>query len=379
MWFALGFVTLAIGVGYQWWSRWHQHWQGAEDSLAGIHCELKVRSRRGLTYGLLVGLPAPETFRFELKRERPWDRFFKWTGLTVEHQFGHSGFDPLIYVASDDQHLFASLAGNNGFLHAAQHIFAAESEDRWITSIVCANGRLWMVIGCSDGLDQEELSKRRNREFAAELLPQLQKIQQALAACQTAPGPTERDPYLLPATGLLALSSGLAINGVVTWARSITTSEFILDTQPLKLYAWAVAACVLGALVLAALLLLKGSSRVHLVLLELALVGTFGAASTSSNGLRNANIEFDASPPVQVLRPLTGKSISERKRLFGPTRTYLLEYREWFGDEDYRSIAVPAATYERASLGDTLEFEQHPGYFGWRWARFTAWRPKPAT
>jgi hypothetical protein len=108
--------------------------------------------------------------------------------------------------------------------------------------------------------------------------------------------------------------------------------------------------------------------------------GTFGAISTSSNGLRNANIEFDTSPAVQVQRPLTGKSVRERKRLFGATRTtYLLEYREWFGDLGYRSIAVPAATYEQASNGDYLEFEQHQGYFGWRWARFKAWRPQPAT
>lgn len=378
MWFTLGFVTLVISVGYQWWMRWHYSWTGAEDSLGGVQCQSKVRSLRDWVYGLLVSLRAPENFRFELKREGDWDRFFKWAGLTVEHQFGHAGFDSLVYVASDDQHLFDSLAGNKDFLQAAQHIFAAESEDRWIKKIVCARGRLWLVIGCSDGF--EEASRERNRVFAAGLLPHLQQIQKALSACKPDTKPAERDRHLIPSMVILAISSGLAVNGAISWARSLISPEFILETQPLRLYAWAIGACILAVLVLAAVLLLRGSSRVHLVLLELALVGTFGAVTTASNGLRNANIDFDTSSATQVQRPLAGKFIEERKRLFKPTRTtYYLRYREWFGEEELRSISVSAKTYESASNGDTLEFEQHQGFFGWRWARFVSWRSGSAT
>lgn len=378
MWFALGFVTLAISVGYQWWMRWHYSWSGTEDSLGGIQCQSKVRSHRDWVYGLLVGLRAPETFRFELKREGDWDRFFKWAGLTVEHQFGHAGFDSLVYVASDDQHLFDSLAGNKDFLHSAQHIFAAESEDRWIKKIVCARGRLWLVIGCSDGF--EEASTERNRIFAADLLPHLQQIQKELAACKPDTRPAERDRYLVPSMVILAMSSGLAVNGAISWARSFISPEFILDTRTLNLYAWAVAICILMVLILATLIFLRGSSRVHLVLLELVLVGTFGAVTTASNGLRNANIDFDTSLATQVQRPLAGKFIEERKRLLKPTRrTYYLQYREWFGEEELRSISVSAETYERASNGDKLEFEQHQGFLGWRWARYRAWRPASAT
>lgn len=377
MWVALGFVTLVASVWYQWWMRWHNSWKGVEDKLAGIPCSTRVRSRQGLDYGLLVGIDAPETFRFQLKREGGWDRFFKWAGLTHEHQFGHSGFDSLVYVESDDQHLFNSLGGNRRFLHAAQHMFAAQSEDRWLKRVVCARGRLWMVIGCSDGYTKA--SRERNRVFATNLLPYLQRMQKELDACMPDDSAVERDRYLVPAAVVLTLSSGLAVAGVISWARSLVSPEFVVDVEPLKSSAWLVTACVVGALALAAMLFLKGSSRLHLVLTELALVGTFGAWSTSSSVLRDINIEFDRSPATQVQRALLGKSVEESKRLFKPTRTtYLLHHQGWPGDTRRRSVAVSAAAYEKASMGDTLEFEQHHGFFGWRWAKFKAWKPAAA-
>lgn len=378
MWFALGFVTLAVSIGYQWWVRWHHSWRGTEEILGGVACQTKLRSfYGGLIYGLLVSVDAPESFRFELKRERLWDQFFKWAGLTVEHQFGHAGFDPLVYVASNDQHLFSSLKGNKDFLHAVQHMFAAQYQDHWIKKIVCARGRVWVVIGTSDWF--EKTSQERTREFAANLLPNLQRIQKALDACMPDSVPWSRDRYLIPTVAILSLSSGLAINGAISWARSFAApSAFVLDTQPLTLHAWAVAACLVAALVLTTLLLLRESSRVHLVLLELALVGTFGAVTTSAIALRDANIEFDDSSPIQIEKKLIGKSIKERKRLFKvkETRTiYSLEYRGWQNDMSQRSVSVSASTFEKISIGDTLQFDQHAGYFGWRWAKFKGWKP----
>ena len=375
MWFALGFVTLMLSVGYQWWSRWHHKWQGESESMAGIACETQVRSFKGLVYGLMVALDAPETFRFELKRERLWDRFFKWTGLTVEHQFGHAGFDSLVYVASDDQHLFSRLAGNKDFLHAVQHCFAAEYEDRWLKKIVCANGRLWMVIGSSDW--DRKGAQGRTREFAARLLPLLKRVSSALDACMPDSAPSTRDRYLIPTVVILALSSGLAINGALSWARSLMASHsFILDTQPLTFHAWLVAACIVGTLMLASVILLKGSSRVHLVLLELAMVGTFGAVTSSAIELRDANIDFDQSLPKQIEKRLIGKSINERKRLFRAKQTtYSLQYRGWTGDMSESSVSVSASTFEQAEIGDTLLFEQYAGYFGWPWAEFKGWKP----
>lgn len=378
MWFALGFVTLIVSVGYQWWSRWHRGWRGAEEHLGGIPCETKLRSLKGMVYGLTLGIDAPETFRFELKRERAWDRFFKWTGLTVEHQFGHAGVDPLVFVSSNDQHLLGIFEGNTPLLHAVQHLFAPRSDHNWVKRVSCANGKIWMEIGTSE-LNGAK-SQKTTLEAATEMLPLLQVLSRALDAQVPAQLPAYRDKYLIPTVAILALSSGLAVNGVISWTRSFLASpEFLLDAQPLRLQAWVMAACIVGVLMLVTGVFLKGSSRVHLVLMELALVGTFGAVSTSAAELRDANIEFDRSPTVYVEKRLIGKSIKERKRLFRKTRTsYYLQYRGWKGDLSERSVSVSASTYEKANIGDMLQFEQHAGYFGWRWAQFKGWKPAAA-
>lgn len=378
MWFALGFVTLIVSVGYQWWSRWHRGWRGAEEHLGGIPCETKLRSFKGVVYGLTVGIDAPETFRFELKRERAWDRFFKWTGLTVEHQFGHAGFDPLVFVSSNDQHLLGIFEGNTPLLHAVQRLFAPRSDHNWIKRVRCANGKLWMDIGTSE-LNGKS-SQKATREAAAALLPLLQVLRKALDASMSEERQTVRDRYLLPTVAILALSSGLAINGVVSWTRSLLASpEFMLDAQPLKLCAWALAAGIVGALAIASLFFLRGSARVHMVLMEIALVGTFGAVTTASSGLRDANIDFDESLPIQIERRLIGKTIHERTSKFGTkSTTYSLKYRLWTGSGEERGTPVSASTYREASIGDTLQFEQYAGYFGWRWAKFKAWKPASA-
>ena len=149
MWFSLGLVTLLVSVGDQW-ACWSRGWRGAEEELAGIRCETKLRSLKGIVYGLTVGIDVPATFRFELKRERAWDRCFKWTGLTVEHQFGHAGFTPLVFVASDDRHLLRAFEDNKEVLHDVQHLFAPRSDHNWVKRIGGANGKVWMDIGASE-------------------------------------------------------------------------------------------------------------------------------------------------------------------------------------------------------------------------------------
>lgn len=375
MWFALGFVTLAVSMGYQWWSRWHRGWRGSEDLLAGIRCETKLRSFKGMVYGITVGIDAPETFRFELKRERAWDRFFKWTGLTVEHQFGHEGFDPLVYVASNDQHLLSTFEGDKALLHIVQHIFAPRTDLNWVKQVRCANGRIWMEIGTSELAGAPSL--KAIREAAANLLPLLQAVSRALDASMPDASPASRDRHLIPSVILLALSSGMAINGFFSWTRSLVASpEFMLETQGLWGLTWTIAAFVLAILTLATLYFLKGSARVHLVLLEMALVGTFGAVSSAAIELRDANIELDTSQVAVIERNMVGKSIGERRRHFQTTRTYYFQVRDWVNSGELRSVSVSASTYEKAAVGDTLHFEQHAGYFGWRWAEYKGWQPR---
>jgi hypothetical protein len=376
MWFTLGFVTLFISVGYQWWLRWHRRWRGVADEVGGIPCETRLREFKGIVYGLSVGLDAPETYRFELKREGSWDRLFKWLGLSAEYQFGHPGFDPLVYVASDDQHLLRTFAGDKALLQAIQHLFAKPNDEIWLKKITCANGYLWMDVGTSDLTGKA--SQERTRAFAAVLLPLLKQVSKALDASMPDSAPSIRDRHLIPSIAILALSSGLAVNGVVSWTRSwVASSAFIVDAQAFWAIVWALSAVVVSALVIASLFWLRGSSKLHLVLMELLLVGTFGAVSTVGIALKDANIDWDSSPATLIEQSVMGRSVRHsRKRMsFEDTPHYYLTVRHWSDASDSIDVEVSLATYEQATLRGKLQFEQHSGYFALRWAKFKTWLP----
>jgi hypothetical protein len=373
MWFAFGLVTLAASIAYQWWHRWQRNWSGTPDVIGGFSCETKLREFKGIVYGLTVGIWAPKSFRFDLKREGGWDRLFKWLGLSVEVQFGHAGFDPLVYVASNDQHLVDCFAGNKAILHEVQHLFATEHDGGRVKRVGCANGRLWMDVG-SDPTGEE--GQKITRETAAALMVHLQQFASILRAAEPSTSPASRDPFLVTTVALLSLSSGMAINGFVSWWRSLVASPaFLLDTHQFWGWTWFVGVLILLMLILATLILLGRSARVHLVLMEVLLVGSFGAISTSAIELRDANIEWDKSPPETLQRKLVGKKAQERRRLFRTRHLYALEVRDWASPGEFLRVRVSREIFDQAKVGDTLVFEQHAGYFGWRWAEFKAWKP----
>lgn len=377
MWFAFGLVTLAVTMAYQWWYRWHRTWQGATELIGGVACETMVRSFRDVVYGMRVALDVPSAYRFELKRESGLDRFFKWTGLAVERQFGHFGFDPLVYVASDDDHLNNRLASSPSLLHAAQHLFATAGNGCRLSRITCEKGRIWMELRAHDWSDEPH-TKVRLRDTAELLMPEFQLIADTLDKRAPLSAPEERDRFLIPSIVILCITSGLAINGVVSWMLTeLDGGAFVVDTGRLWSLSIAAGATLLAAVVAATLILLGRSARVHLILLEVMLVGAFGALSTSAAELRSANMDWDISTPSVVVRPVVGKSTKEsRRRLFLPkTVSYRLEFNDWAAPEKIRFVHVSQALYGKAQVGDEIAFEQRSGYLGIRWAVMQRWAP----
>jgi hypothetical protein len=378
MWFALGLITLLITLAFQWRYRWVRPWSGQLESVGGVTCETGLRSIRGFVYGLRVAVDVPMGFRFELKRENGWDRFFKWTGLAVEFQFGHFGFDPLVYVASNDDHLGARFSKNTRLLHAAQHLFAAQGEGCRLGLVACANGRMWMEWRAQDW-DSARPTAERLLEAAAAGMADFSVMAEELRSHPPDSRPRERDKFLLPSVLILCLSSGLAISGAVSWARAALESVFVVDSVRLWTLSLLIGSLLLSAMVVATLILLGRSARVHLVLLEVLLVGGVGALIFRAVELRRANMALDPSAETLLLIPIDWKQIEERRGrgLFSERRKYhRLVVRDWASAGDVRSITVSKQTYEQVQQGDFLKFKQREGYFGIRWAEFVGWAPR---
>lgn len=366
MWFLLGLVSLSVCIAFQIRHRWNRPWDGARGAIRGTPCLSRYVRVKGGTQRLQVGFEVPLCFRFELKRETWADRFFKWVGLSVEKQFGQAGFDRLVYVASNDEHLINRVADSAELRQAAQQLFLVDTRGCRIRRVHCAHGHLWVDIGRGTLFNRKDDETRLER-CAVRLLPHLQRIAQELKASRPQiVGAPERDRFLFRAVVLLSLSSGLAINGLIFLFRALVIdNRFTMDVWALWIFACYTGATIVGVLLLANLWLLGKSARAHLVLLELLLVGSFGAVTSSAAELRDANMEWDRGA-VQLLAPaITHKSISRSRR--GGT-SYYLHVPDWYGNQGTRTIKVSGGLYDRAQVGQVLLIEQRPGYLGIRWA-----------
>lgn len=373
MWFALGLVSLCVVLAWQIRWRWRRPWRGTPGIQGRGHAhEYRYLTYKDSTYGVQVGVPVPAYFRFELKRESWVDRFFKWTGLSVEQQFGQDGFDRLVYVASDDAHLWNRVADSAALRHAAQALLVNRTAGCKVRRVFCANGKLVVHVHRGRWFSRQD-DRMRLGQHLATALPSLHDIARGLRDSRRPEGlPSQRDPYLLPGVVVLATSTALAINGTLFWLRPVLFDDnFLLD--PWRLWPhtlWAGGALLL-ALLCAHLVLLARSARAHLYLLELLLVGSLGAFSTAASELRDANIEWDTSPVAVREAEVVGKSFSRSRK--GGT-CYYLHVRDWHNPVDTREVQVSARFYDQTDPGRQLVFHERAGYFDAAWARLVGVR-----
>lgn len=379
MWFAFGLITLAVCTAWLIRYRWNVRWTGDRTRHRDISYLHRFLHGKDRVIGLQVGFAVPEGFRFELKRETWVDRFFKWAGLSVEKQFGRLGFDRLVYVASNDEHLINRIADSPALRAAAMQLFLVDTQGCRLRGVFCAHGHLWADIRVGRVFGRDGDVDRMNR-CATRVLPHLKVIADALSLKDvSASAPGSRDRYLFRAVLLLSISSALAINGLVFLFRALVIDDrFTMDVWELWLQACLLGAVVVGLLLLANICLLGRSARAHLVLLELLLVGSFGAVTTAAAELRDANIEWDRAAPVLLEPVIVDKSISRSRK--GGT-SYYLHVPDWYGQKGTRRIKVSSGFFNRAQVGQALQVEQYPGRYGFRWAQIRGIKtapPKPS-
>ena len=128
-----------------------------------------------------AGFAASRSMLVELKRETGVDRFFKWTGLSVEKQFGHEGFDRLVYIASDDEHMWNRVADSPVLRRAAQALLLDTTADCKVKRVFCANGKLVAHIHRGRIFGRKDDASRLSRHVAA-TLPLLDGIAKTLRA-----------------------------------------------------------------------------------------------------------------------------------------------------------------------------------------------------
>lgn len=368
MWFLFGLVTLLAGIAFEGLRRYRAS-VGGEARPGGFRVKLRLGKNRQLR-AVVVALVAPASLDFECRRETGVDVFFKDLGLSTEFQIGDLAFDEDVYLVAEDPRMRDCLANDPALVHEIQVLMGGLLPGFEFKSLICRGGRLRVEFKAQAGHDQAE-------RLVKEAMAHLSRIRQALPP-DGLPGRKAVDPWFRRSVIVLALSSGLAINGVVQLVRLNTVDSLVtLEGGALPYLGAATGLVLFGLLVQLCLVLLRGSSRLHLVLVEVLLVGGFGSFSSGILLARDANMAIDAEPPRTVLVHVVGRE-SHRKWLAGrrsrgtARRNYYLRYEgAELGAPFLRRVSH--SEYLSAANGAPARAELHAGALGIPWVDQVQW------
>lgn len=370
MWFLIG---LAFLVGACFVLGWWRHGAGWSPER-GPHGLFKLvrRSKTKTVSRVEAGIRTPTALEFEIKPETAVDRIAKNLGLSVEAQVGNAVFDHEAYLVSDDPRVAALIKGNAALLDSLKTLVEARGRRGFkFLKLVCRGGFLRVDFACTDtDNDPDDLLA-----WAGALLK---------TAAQELPPPSAAsrlpDRFRWRATVLLAIAGGLAINaGVALFRLALIREPFTVDVGELSAWAGLLGMIVLAVLCAATVAWLGGTSRAHLVLIEVLILGAIGAPVTAFTELRDLNIEGDTSDVQRLPATVVTKESHRKRGRHGHSRmVYTITTTDWNGGSALRRRDVSQDGFGTYGIGTQLVFRQHSGYLGIRWVEGFEFGPAPA-
>jgi hypothetical protein len=360
MWFLFGFLTFATFAGYSLYEALYSGWRGEILTFGSRTCRLRLLTAKGRVRGAYLGVDAPEGCYLALKPERWTGRFDRWAGLSVECRTHEPGFDARFNIVSNDTRVCALLREDARARAAVQKLFdSADGLPCRVLQLRCGAGRLWIHLQATRGFHRDTALA-----LAKRVAPILATLATRLDEGARGIGNRLGDPFVRRAVLLLAISTGLALNGLVHASRlGAIEIPFTLDTIELWKLALLGGGSAVAALVTVAVIAIGYSARAHLVIAELLLVGSFGAVMTTFVELRDLNMEFDTRPATAYETVALGKRISRDER----AAQYLVTVRDWADPGGERTLSVSRDLYDRLRVGAGVAVVQKPGYLGFRW------------
>lgn len=376
MWMALGLAAFLMAVIYKFDSRYKQGWSGKTVTIEGIKAQHRsyFLSTGGILFNiryfrkLNIGIDGVSAMDLSLKRRRWWDSLFTWLGVTVSCKTAMASFEQHFYVLSDNEQTCQILRGHAELLEIMQRLpKICERRSVTLKSLNIRKGRIWVELGAKYfGAPEPDLNF-----ILPEIVPVLDEIRSSLAQILEQHPPEDfRDPYVRRAALFLATSSALMVTGIVMFFQELNAFTGIIDTGELMPYGVAIAAVLVGMLIIAALLLLRGSSRVHLVAIELLLVGFPGAVLAATSWLGMANAYMDEGEPLYHQMAVVDRDRTYNIRSL--STSYLLKVEDWTGRGRPWQLSVNHGVYNEYVPGETdwvVEVIEMPGAMGVRWVK----------
>ncbi len=362
MWFLFGFLTISICITFEFWRRHASHWK-PEGVFVGLQYRHE-RSKKKITT-LLLGINCHGSPNFSIKRQSGIDSFFKRIGIANEFETGDASFDDVVYLISDNKTLHYALANSAEFRLAVKSIMDyGTASTLEATHIHCRNGRLWVQFDVGSNYADGSIG-----DVATVLLNSFDALKKSINEVAQISGSRWRDPFVFKAAILLAISSGLAINGAIHLFRaSFGSVPFTVNHSLMVNDAILYALMMFSAFVVGAIFWLGRSARTHIVLIELLTVGAFGFFASTVVELRDINMEMDISAPkyyeTQIVDKYTKKGSGRRSR----SRTnYYVVFKDWNCDCGNYQLQVSSSLYRYLPGSGNVIVTQHQGRLGYPW------------
>jgi hypothetical protein len=353
MWLVLRILTL-VAV-YLWKFFWRQqggHPAGLQRDVVRVKRE--VRGKGGRFVRDYHGLEYSGPLRFRVTEEGGLDSFFKGLGLAVEQQTGDAEFDRGFYLTCDQPALGETLRQHDDARKAVARIFRNGAKGIFTDGV-----HLWAEIAKED----HDLS---------EILEDLYTLRAALLKVDPNSHRSRLDAFFWKAVAVESLAWSIACYGLPGFAElAWNRNTLYLDAGGLFFRGLQYSLVVFAALFGLIVVLLRGSSRGHRIIIESFLVLAVGIPLSTVQGLSDANINLDDSPPLISEHEVTGKYIRKvRRRKGGTSYHYHLRLRPVVdgplaGKGD---IEVEPGIYNTVPDRDgRIEVWTHPGWAGLPW------------
>lgn len=303
-----------------------------------------------------MGVEVPDRVRFRLQPESRFDRRAKQLGLATEWQVNDAEFDHNVFVVSDDPIFLAAL---NNDRELRKHSFALMKAFGGAT-IRCSAGCLWVETKPGLGAPSQGDPERIALPVVNRALKLLLAIKDRLQAITSTAWSPARDRSARAELVLYVLLEVLGLAGIVAFFFSGGSGEHrqLLFTNTV-LWTIGITLAIVAVVIPAFIAIMRKSSRTHLLLFEIVVVGIPGVAGLVFAVACWVNRHEETMPAVQQIVHIQDRYTTTGRR--GRINHHLVV--GWPDPRVDKELGVSATVYHQYDTTRCAQVAWHYGYF----------------
>lgn len=330
-------------------------WNGAAHDGEDFRYKI-TRGKEGVVDSVTVAIELPGAMRCALRPEGEFDPLVKRLEISREHQTDDQRFDRRVYVDCENPALNAALSSNPKLRKAIYSLLPAGTG----RSLRAANGWLWMSSpegGVNKDVSDEVIAIDALRAWQ----PALGNVRDELKPIAARVG--EVDSTRRGREVLMTVNVALLALGGLGLVRYSWGAELQLINQAVPFIAALVTIGVVGALLGATLLWLRGTPRSHKLVLDV-LLGAFPATCVAALG---AALHFNQAQEASEMRRITLPLVRAWEEPPKERPDYFIAVRGWPDERVDPKRAVFHSEYAMTQGRKCIDVYYYDGRLGDPW------------